>query len=98
MELLKDLGTRTTVTSSGKKNTRRWGLYRCPVCEEGIERSSIKGSKNNTCGKAGCRSKGSTEYGSWNKGMKSSEKTINKPYYSTIGDYYRKLDKTLSGQ
>jgi len=91
MELLTDLGTRTTITSTGKKDTRRWGIFKCPVCLGTVELQNIKGTKNNTCGKAGCRSLGSSEYGSWNKAIPQEQQVKNKLYYSSIGDYYRRL-------
>ena len=91
MELIKDLGTRTTVTSTGKKDTRKWGIFKCPVCSKETELKQVKGFANNTCGSKGCRSKGTDKYGSWNKGMPQAETAKNIKYYSSIGDYYRRL-------
>lgn len=91
--MIKILGSRSVI-ANGKKNTRKWGIFECPVCFSHIELSLAKGTKNNTCGKSGCRSKGSTKYGSWNKAVNPEDTVKCIPYYAAVGDIYRSIDKT----
>jgi len=90
MELVKDLGTRTVISKAGKRDTRSWGLFKCPSCDNNIELKTYKGLGNNTCGKAGCR-KRSTAYGSWNKEFNPEDKLKALPHNSAFTDFYYRV-------
>lgn len=92
MELITDLGTRTSVSSTGNKNTRRWGLFKCPSCSTAVERITQKGIKNNSCGAPVCR-KATGAYNSHNSNYKDADKIKNMAYYSSFSDYYRRIIK-----
>lgn len=90
MELIKELGSRTTVSSSGKSSTRKWGLFECPSCKIQNEYSLQKGRKNKTCGAAGCR-KTAANFNPWNADISEADRLKNQPYYSSFTAYYNTL-------
>lgn len=90
MELIKELGSRSTTTKSGKVTSRKWGLFECPVCHVQKEYNLQKGRTNKTCGGKGCR-KELANYSPWNGGLKDKDKINNLPYYTTFSSYYQTL-------
>lgn len=91
MDLIKDLGSRSVTSSSGKTDTRKWGLFECPSCHSHIELKMYKGLRNKTCGSAGCRIVDRTSQ------RKSEEdKLKNLPYYSSFVDFYKRIKDASS--
>lgn len=86
MTLLKELGSRTTISSTGKSDTRKWGLFECPTCQSQIELKLFKGKKNKSCGKAGCRIVDRTS-----SRTKEEDKLKNLPHYSGFVDFYSRI-------
>lgn len=90
MKLIKELGSRTMISESGKRNTRKWGLFECPSCHIRKEYNLQKGNKNKTCGAAGCR-KTIAQFNPWNANVAEEDKLKNSPYYSSFATYYKTL-------
>lgn len=89
MELIKELGKRTTISKTGKSDSRMWGLFKCPSCGTLVERKVNKGRVSKSCGASGCRVFETNN--SWNANMPDEDKLKNLPYYSSFNDYYRRL-------
>jgi len=94
MELIKELGSRTITSSSGKTDTRKWGLFKCPSCSSTIELKMYKGINNNTCGNSGCRKRASNAYSS---GTLNENIVNNLPHHSSFRDFYNRLPSTTWG-
>lgn len=92
MELIKEIGSRSTVSKNGKTTSRKWGLFKCPICGSEKEYNLQKGRTNKTCGSKGCR-KELANYAPWNQGFNEEDKIKNLPYYSSFTSYYHTLTK-----
>jgi len=55
MELLQELGSRSWINGAGKKDSRKFGLFQCPVCKENVEKSLSHGKRDKNCGSKECR-------------------------------------------
>lgn len=55
MELVKELGSRSWINGSGKKDSRKFGLFICPVCGIEVEKSLSHGKRDKNCGSKECR-------------------------------------------
>ena len=55
MELLAELGSRSWINGSGKKDSRKFGLFQCPVCGATVEKSISHGKRDKNCGSKECR-------------------------------------------
>jgi hypothetical protein len=55
MELIKELGSRSWINGSGKKDSRKFGLFVCPVCNTEVEKSLSHGKRDKNCGSKACR-------------------------------------------
>jgi hypothetical protein len=55
MELVKELGSRSWINGAGKKDSRKFGLFLCPVCKIEIEKSMSHGKRDKNCGSKECR-------------------------------------------
>lgn len=55
MELVKELGSRSWINGSGKKDSRKFGLFLCPVCKAEVEKPLSHGKTCKSCGSRECR-------------------------------------------
>ena len=55
MELLAEIGSRSWINGSGKKDSRKFGLFQCPVCGTAVEKSISHGKRDKNCGSKECR-------------------------------------------
>ena len=55
MELIQELGSRSWINGSGKKDSRKFGLFLCPVCKTKVEKSLSHGKRDKNCGSKECR-------------------------------------------
>ena len=53
MKLIQKIGSRQESINSTK--TKQFGLFKCPVCQEEVERPLTHGRRNKSCGKRECR-------------------------------------------
>ena len=72
MQLVKETETKTWINSSGKKDSKKFGLFLCPCCKKEVEKPISKGKSANSCGDKECRkstfranplNKGNTKHG-----------------------------------
>ena len=50
MQLVKELGTKSWINSSGKKDSKTFGLFLCPSCNKEVEKPLSQGKSANSCG------------------------------------------------
>ena len=55
MELVRELGTKSWINGSGRMDSRKFGLFVCPVCNEEVEKSLSHGKRDKNCGNKECR-------------------------------------------
>ena len=72
MQLVKELGSKSWINSSGKKDSKTFGLFLCPSCSKEVEKPLSQGKSANSCGDKECRkstfranpnNKGNTKHG-----------------------------------
>ena len=93
MELLKELGSRSWINSSGKKDSKKFGLFLCPCCNKEVEKPISKGIPANSCGDKECR-KSTFRANPLNKGNTKEIKISEKKFYSSIKERYRTVKTT----
>ena len=55
MELIKETGSKSWINKSGKKDSKKFGIFLCPVCKKEVEKSLSHGKRANSCGDNSCR-------------------------------------------
>lgn len=55
MELIRELGSRSWINKSGKKDSKKFGIFLCPSCKQEVEKPLFKGKIANSCGSKECR-------------------------------------------
>ena len=97
MELIKELGSRSWINGSGKKDSSKYGLFLCPSCNKEVEKALRKGIVASSCGNKECRKStfkanpnniGNTKFIKNEKiickSTDSNMKSLNRIYYSMM--------------
>lgn len=88
MKLIKEIGSKSWINSSGKKDTKKFGIFLCPSCNKEVEKPILKGIAANSCGDKNCR-KITFRANKKNIGNKKLNKITDQKYYSTIKERFR---------
>lgn len=88
MKLIKTLDSRLESKTAKPGQTKRFGLFECPVCKEHVEKPLTDGKRNKTCGKQECRK---AAFKSGNSTKINPNAVSNKKYYTVISTFYRRL-------
>jgi len=93
MNLIEKVKSRVTVSKTGNKRLRSYGLFFCPICEASIEKELYGGQRALTCGSSSCIDRHpetaqtpvrSSLYNSW-AGMKQRCNNMNNSNYKNYG-------------
>jgi len=55
MVIVEELGVKEWITDSGRKESKTFCLFECPVCGSHVEKIKYKGLRSNTCGLQVCK-------------------------------------------
>ena len=101
MQLVKELGTKSWINSSGKKDSKTFGLFLCPSCNKEVEKPLSQGKSSNSCGDKECRkstfranpnNKGNTKHG---LSLESNIKSFYRIYDAIIQRCYNHNHKSF---
>lgn len=90
MELIKELGSRSWINGSGKKDSSKYGLFLCPSCKQEVEKALRKGIVASSCGSKECR-KSTFKANPNNKGNSKENRISDIKYYNAIKERYRQI-------
>ena len=95
MELIKETGSKSWISGSGKNDSKKFGLFLCPVCKKEVEKPLSKGKIANSCGDNSCR-KEMFRPNKNNIGNRKDNKISDLKYYTTIKEKHRQLCLTYN--
>ena len=55
MELIKETGSKSWINKSGKKDSKKFGIFLCPNCKKEVEKPLRQGTSAFSCGNKSCR-------------------------------------------
>lgn len=92
MKLIKELQSKSWITSTNKKTSDRFALFECKYCNKHIEIRRAKGIIQKSCGDKECSKKAhadgyNRELSAKNKGNTKDGRSV-KPYYSAMKSIY----------
>ncbi len=93
MKLLKELQSKSWITSTGNKTSARFAIFECQYCMASVELPRAKGIGQKSCGSIECKRKANID--GYNRKLSANNKgntkdnRSNKPYYSAIKELYR---------
>ena len=92
MELIKETGSKSWINKSGKKDSKKFGIFLCPNCKKEVEKPLRQGTSAFSCGNKSCR-KEIFNANPNNPGNKKREEDCiyNIPFYGSIKERYRFL-------